>query len=423
MDQSVKEGNKRIGFISTRLAGTDGVSLEVRKWVHVLRGMGHECFFFAGASEWGDERSMVVPEAHFIYPTIRQLERDLFDDYIRSPETSSTIDGLKNHLKSKLRKFVECFDLNLIIIENALAIPMNVPLGLALTELIAETSIETIAHHHDFSWERPRFSVSAADDYLHAAFPPTLHSIKHIVINSYAQRQLALRKGISSTIIPNVMDFGSPPPKKDPYANDLRQVLGIPLEHFIILQPTRIVARKRIERAIDLVRRLDLPNTLVISHASGDEGSEYEAFLKEYIELLDADVRFAEDIFEIERSIDQDGRKVYALSDAYQAANLVTYPSTIEGFGNAFLESLYYQIPIVMSTYEIYRIDIKPKGFHIIEFNEYVTTQTVQKTRAILLNPGYAKEIGEINTKIARQHYSFEVLEKNLAALISQKAS
>jgi len=76
-----------------------------------------------------------------------------------------------------------------------------------------------------------------------------------------------------------------------------------------------------------------------------------------------------------------------------------------------------------MSTYEIYRIDIKPKGFHIIEFNEYVTTQTVQKTRDILLNPGYAKEIGEINYEIARQHYSFDVLEKNLAALISQRAS
>ena len=42
----------RIGFVSTRLAGTDGVSLEVAKWVQVLNGLGHECFFFAGELEW-----------------------------------------------------------------------------------------------------------------------------------------------------------------------------------------------------------------------------------------------------------------------------------------------------------------------------------------------------------------------------------
>ena len=30
----------RIGFISTRLNGTDGVSLEVEKWARVLRRMG-----------------------------------------------------------------------------------------------------------------------------------------------------------------------------------------------------------------------------------------------------------------------------------------------------------------------------------------------------------------------------------------------
>ena len=34
----------RIGFVSTRFAGKDGVSLEVEKWVSVLEGMGHECF-------------------------------------------------------------------------------------------------------------------------------------------------------------------------------------------------------------------------------------------------------------------------------------------------------------------------------------------------------------------------------------------
>lgn len=39
---------KDIGFISTRIAGTDGVSLETEKWAEVLEDLGHTCFYFAG---------------------------------------------------------------------------------------------------------------------------------------------------------------------------------------------------------------------------------------------------------------------------------------------------------------------------------------------------------------------------------------
>lgn len=408
-----------IGIISTRLSGTDGVSLEVRKWVQVLEKLGHECFYFAGESEWPKDRSYVVEEAHFEHPEIKRLNVDLFDDYIRSPETSVGIEKLKNHLKVHLRKFIKKFGLDLLIIENAMAIPMNVPLGLALTEVIAESRTPTIAHHHDFSWERPRFSVSAADDYLRAAFPATLDSITHVVINSYGQNQLALRTGASSVIVPNVMDFDSPPPEPDDYADDLREVLGIEAGEYYLLQPTRIVPRKRIERALVLAKRLDLPTTVVISHGSGDEGTDYRHFLEEFINLFDVNVRFAKDIFSRERAKTGDGRKIYSLRDAYQASDLVTYPSTIEGFGNAFLETLYFKRPLVMSTYEIYRIDIKPKGFNVIEFGDFITDETVRKTRQILLDPSLSAALCEQNYEIARRHYSYSNLEKLLAAILS----
>ncbi|MBW2336879.1 MAG: glycosyltransferase family 1 protein, partial [Deltaproteobacteria bacterium] len=37
-----------IGFVSTRFAGIDGVSLESSKWARVLEDEGHACFWFAG---------------------------------------------------------------------------------------------------------------------------------------------------------------------------------------------------------------------------------------------------------------------------------------------------------------------------------------------------------------------------------------
>jgi len=410
----------RIGFVSTRLAGTDGVSLETAKWSKLLREMGHECFYFAGESDWPAECTYLVPEAHFKHPEIQALNRDLFDDYVRAPDTSGKIQSLRYYLKEHLYKFTRQFDIELLIVENALSLPMNVPLGLALTEFIAETSFPTIAHHHDFYWERTRYAVNAAADYLQAAFPPVLPSVHHVVINSFAARQLALRTGASSTLIPNVMDFDTPPPEPDAYAAEVRSALGIEPDEYLLLQPTRIVPRKRIEHAIELARRLDVKCTLVVSHASGDEGAAYETYLREYATLMGVRVRFAADVISYHRGQTPDGRRVFALADVYQQADLVTYPSTVEGFGNAFLETIYYRRPIVMSTYEIFKTDIQPKGFKVIGFEDFITDETVDHARDVLLNPTLAREMVEHNYELGRRYYSYRTLRSRLIALLSE---
>ena len=410
----------RIGFVSTRLAGTDGVSLETEKWVRVLKDLGHDCFFFTGESDWPEELTYLVPEAHFNHPEIKQMDADLFDDYRRQPETSRNILKFQTLLKHHLHKFVDKFGIDLLIVENALALPMNVPLGLALTELIAETCLPTIAHHHDFYWERSRYAVTAADDYLRAAFPPTLNSIRHVVINSFAGRQLALRAGVSSTILPNVMDFASPPPPPDEYTARLRAELGIQPGEFLLLQPTRIVPRKRIEQAIELARRLNMKCALVISHRSGDEGVHYETYLRSYARLMGVRVLFAADRFDQQRGQTEDGRPIFSLADAYQQADLVTYPSRVEGFGNAFLETIYYSRPIVMSTYAIFKTDIQPKGFRVIGFEDFITEDTVKAAREVLTNPELAQEITQHNYTLGRRYYSYEVLEQRLMTLVCE---
>jgi hypothetical protein len=47
-DIKSKRRAKNIGFISTRLAGTDGVSLETAKWADVFEGERFSCFYFTG---------------------------------------------------------------------------------------------------------------------------------------------------------------------------------------------------------------------------------------------------------------------------------------------------------------------------------------------------------------------------------------
>jgi glycosyltransferase involved in cell wall biosynthesis len=410
-----------IGFISTRFAGTDGVSLETEKWARVYEKERFHCFYFAGELDRDPAQSFLVPKAHFMEPEIRTIFNTAFGskvNQVRDRQLTTTIHAIKEHLKDRLYDFIEKFNIDLLVPENALTIPLNIPLGLAITEVIAETGLPTIAHHHDFFWERRQFKTNAVWDYLNMAFPPHLPPIRHVVINSSANNQLGLRTGISATLIPNVMDFKNPPLPQDDYANDVRQALGLDPDERLILQPTRVVKRKGIENAIELVNRLGLKARLVISHASGDEGHDYEQRIIDYSRRMQVNTLFVSDIINDRRGTTADGRKIYTLYDIYHHADFITYPSTIEGFGNAFLEAVYFRKPIMVNCYSIYTFDIKPKGFKAVEIDGFVTDVAVDHTRALLADEKLRQGMVETNYALGEKYYSYEVLHDKLMNLM-----
>jgi len=329
------------------------------------------------------------------------------------------IHELRFYIKEELYKFAHKFKLEALIVENAGTIPLNIPLGLAITEFIAETGYPVIAHHHDFHWERQRFMNNSVRDYIAMAFPPNLPSIRHVVINSIQEHQLASRTGIAAMVIPNVMDFDSPPPPLDDYTKTVRADLGLDPKQYLILQPTRIIQRKGIEHAIELTRRLGLPAELVISHAAGDEGTDYERRVREFAAFLRVTVNFEAAIVGDARGVTPEGRKIYTLGDVYPYADLVTYPSSVEGFGNAFLEAVYYKRPIVVNNYSIFEADIKPKGFKVVEFDGYISERTLAETRYVLQHPEETAEEAEHNFELARRYYSYTMLEKRLHLLLA----
>ncbi len=411
-----------IGFISTRFAGTDGVSLEAEKWARVFEKERFHCFYFAGELDRPAAQSYLIPEAHFQHPEIRSIFNAAFACHangVRPRELTNQIHALKECLKDKLYEFIKKFKIQLLIPENALTIPMNIPLGLAITEIISETGIPTIAHHHDFFWERQQFKTNAVWDYLNMAFPPHLPQIRHVVINTSADNQLSLRTGISATIIPNVMDFEHPPEPPDEYADDVREALGVAPDEKLILQPTRVVKRKGIEHAIELVSRLGIKAMLVVSHASGDEGHDYEQRIVDYSHLMKVNTRFVAHIINDQRGTTPNGRKIYTLEDIYHHADFITYPSSIEGFGNAFLEAIYFRKPILVNRYSIYTFDIEPKGFKAVEIDGYVTDEAVKETRALLEDEHLRKEMVETNYDLGKKYYSYKVLHEKLMDLMS----
>ncbi len=411
---------RKIGFVSTRFAGTDGVSLESAKWAEVLWHHEHMSFWYAGRLDRDASISMLVPEACFAHPDNVWINERVFGRFTRQPEVTRRIYELSEYLKQTLYDFVKQFDIEILLVENALCIPMHIPLGVALTHFIAETGIPTIAHHHDFYWERTRFSVNAIGDILDMAFPPTSVAIQHVTINTLAQEQLAMRKGDSSLLIPNVLNFEQAPSEPDDYAAGFRQDIGLSDDDILFLQPTRVVPRKGIEHSISLVARLNDPRCkLIISHESGDEGDDYMQDLREMADQEGVDLRFVHTSVGEKRSEDADGQRRYTLADAYSQSDVITYPSIYEGFGNALLEAFYYRKPVLVNRYTIFISDIEPKGFRTIAIDGYLTRDAIQHVRRVINDPEYREQMVEQNYELSKAFFSYTVLRRRLRVLIT----
>ncbi len=418
------EAGMRVGFVSTRFAGTDGVSLETRKWAAILQHLGHEVFYCAGELD-PDLPGLVEPLMHFQHPQIQMLNRWAFGQTSVPTEFEPNLEQAAYLIQRRLQEFLSTFRLQALIIENALTIPMNLPLGVALRRLLEESGILAVAHHHDFYWERERFAIHGIASLLESTFPPDLPNLRHVVINSAARQALWERRGIASVVVPNIFDFSHAAPGISERNADLRHALHLDEEHLLILQPTRVVRRKGIELALALVRELRRPANrrrllhkkpvLVISHHAGDEGLDYLQELKTLARRWRLPLYYAATYF---HTRPDPQRRVFSLWDAYVHADFVTYPSLYEGFGNALLEAIYFRLPIMVNRYQVFVQDIAPLGFDLIEIEGEVTSETVEQVIEVLRDPVRRRRMVERNYELAREHFSYEAVEPTLAALL-----
>ena len=403
---------KNIGFVSTRFSGVDGVSLESSKWAEVFEEQGHHCFWFAGKLDRDPEESYLVPEAHFQDKQNQWINERVLGKPERETAVTEVIYESKSSIKNNLKKFTHNFNIDLLIAENILSLPLNIPLGLALSELITEKRIPTIAHHHDFYWERKNYIVNAVGDYLKTLPPNFSELIKHVTINSLAQDQLELR-GIESIVIPNVMDFENPPIIDDERTYLFRESIGLEPDDMMILQPTRIIQRKGIEKAIELVKKSKDPRyKLVVSHEAGDEGFDYVKGLGDYARDQEVALKIVDT--KIVDPWNNHNRAEHSLWDIYPHADFITFPSFKEGFGNAFLEAIYFKKPLLINRYATFVKDIEPKGFDLVVMDGFVTPQNVKDVKEILENPKRRERMVNHNYKVAAQHYSYNVLRRDL---------
>ncbi|ADI14083.1 glycosyltransferase family 4 protein [Truepera radiovictrix] len=407
--------------LGTRFAGTDGVSLEAEKVAWALGTLGLEPFFCAG--EVSKERTAAantfcLPAMHFEDPAAAALGARMFgggeDEGLRRDLRAAAV-----ALADDLMEVVTTVRPDLLVIQNAWAIPMQLPLAEALALVATRTGLPCLSHEHDYFWERERFAAYADPAFLDTFFPFHAPNVRHLCINTPARRALHERRGLEARVLPNVMDFAHPAPGVDAYNADFREAIGLSEAHTLFLQPTRVVPRKGIELAIDLLAELaDPAHVLVVTHRAGDEGLAYLRHLEAYAAVKRVELRYVAERVDESRRVEGD-TKIYALSDIYPHADFVTYPSLYEGFGNALLETVYFRKPAFVNRYRVFETDIAPKGFRFVEISGAVTPEAVRAVAQLLEDPEAHREMVEHNYALALEHFSYDALKDVLAAEVA----
>jgi glycosyltransferase involved in cell wall biosynthesis len=409
----------RIGIVATRLAGVDGVTFETAKWEAVLGRMGHDVRLCAGEVDALRSTARLVPAMHFTHPPAARVTAAAFDPDSDADAVAREIQRLSDQLLPVLDAWVETERLDALVVENAWAIPMQLPLAVALRALVEHRALPTISHNHDYWWERDRFANCVVPDVLEAAFPPALPSVRHASISSLAAASLQQRRGVASTVVPNVFDFDHPRPSpRHDVRRDMRSELGMGEAGLLIVQPTRVIPRKGIELTIELAGRLGDPDAVVlITSPAGDEGLDYLIALERQAERAKVNLRYAADRF----APDLEGRPInpaHSLTEAYLAADLIAYPSLYEGFGNAIIEAVFFGKPVFVNRYPVYDADIRPLGFRFVEIAGAVTDEAVEGVRSLLADPDRIAADAEHNFLIGKASLGYDRLEEALRELL-----
>ena len=270
---------------------------------------------------------------------------------------------------------------DVVLVENLLSIPLNLPASRALAAVLAGRP--AVLHHHDPPWQRERFAHITE-------LPPTDPSWRHVTINRMTQREFADRDIPAVTIYNG---FDAHPPSGDREAT--RRSLGLDPETILAAHPVRAIARKNIARALELCAELGavywLPNP-------AEEGFDDE------LERLLA----AADCAVLRTPVDGSG---FTMPDLYAAADLVLFPSLWEGFGNPPVEAALHRKPVVVGHYPV-AAELRELGFLWFDPDDTDTIAT-----ALTRMP---TDMLDRNQQIAQEHLSVEKMSSEVNRLFEE---
>ena len=389
----------KIGVCHYRVGKTDGVSLEIAKRKKILEKTGYQVKLISGPIQNGAD--FIIPELEFDRPDIVKIKKNALQgahDYKSADDLMNDIYRIGDKIELKFMKIQRREKFNYLILHNIFSHGRHISAARAFYNIAEKTNIKIIAVNHDFYSTYLGMYVARnkkIKEYLKKYVPPRSKIIKkHIVISSPRQKLLKELTGRQAMLFPDMFEFNQPKWKKDYYNKDFLTNFGLKENNLIILQATRIVERKAIELAIDLIVEIDKRKNELIGKKlwNGkilDERSEIVFVLAGFIEpaskiyfnklkqkLKQNRIKFKHISHRIgHKQGKKNGKKIYSLWDAYVFADMVTFPSIVEGWGNQFIEAVFAKRPIVIFEYPVFKTDIKSENYNVISLGSKFNKQ------------------------------------------------
>ncbi len=354
--------SQRVAFVSFRFGATDGVSVVARTWMDVLADRGADVLTVSGG-----------PTTATPYPN-RTVSGLGLDDHLRPEQIEPALAGALD-------------DVDLVVVENLLTIPMNLSASRAAATVLAGRP--AVVHHHDPPWHRERFAHITE-------LPAHDPSWRHVAINHLLAAELAER-GIHATVIHNA--FPEPPARtpaeRASVRAEVRAAVGLGPDDRVVAHPVRAIERKNLPVAIALAEALDATYWLL-----GPPEEGYEAELARLLTAARCPVV----------------HHPWTRSEGiYLAADHITFPSTWEGFGNPPLEASLHRRTVSVGEYPV-AAELRAYGF------DWYAPDDVEGIRSALEHPDDPIQVARLdnNQRIARESFSLEHMAGELMRLLDE---
>jgi glycosyltransferase involved in cell wall biosynthesis len=315
-----------------------GVENVVRDQAAMLQRAGHEVRVLTGAGlDLGEEYEFVLmPELAPDFELNKAVR-----DVLQRGQSDQNFSKYRSVLVEALRAALS--DVDITFVHNIFTLHFNLACTRALLDLAPKHKM--VAWTHDLTATNSDYALPNPTQPPWNLMRTSSPDVTYVATSELRATELKaqLKPKVSPQVIPNMVDparlFGLTPELRESLVS-----LAIPWRDFVFLLPAKIMLRKNIDFAIEIVKKLRAGgrNPLLLITGAKDLNSpaseHYGVFLRQSLPAeLKAHVVFVTDFFAVQ---DEMVRDLYLLSDC------LLFPSKQEGFGLPIVEAAMHRLPI-----------------------------------------------------------------------------
>jgi mannosylglucosylglycerate synthase len=283
----------------------------------------------------------------------------------------------------RARLEAEFADLDLVVVENLFSLPLHLPASLAVGDVLAGRP--ALVRHHDFPWQRRQFQQVRELPLTDPAWLP-------ITICEHSRREAATRGIAAETAYVSLI--APAPPSVDPHR--VRAHLDVRPDDILCLHPVRAIPRKNISTALEIVAEVGGSYWLT-GPAEEGYGAEAQRLLAR------------PDIRTMWRDYDDIG-----IDSAYAAADVILFPSSLEGCGLPPIEAAMRDRLAVVGSYPV-ADEWRELGF------QWPRPDERRWLAQLLRDDAQRAEVVEHNRTLAMQRFTVEAAAAQLASLMDSR--